>query len=91
MNYLKISVGFFLLALMLLFFKYELKKIKGVKKGDWILISCYVQIFSGIVALIIFGVVLIYNGVYNKSVGFEFLDKYDGVETSAPASRGIKK
>lgn len=80
MNYLKISCGFFLLALMLFYLNYELKKFKGVKKNDWMLISCYIPIFFGTVALIITGIVLIYSGVYNKPVGFEFLDKYD-VET----------
>jgi len=77
MNHLKISCGFFLLALMLFYLIYELKQMKENEKNDYKWISLNIPIFSGIIALIITGIVLIYSGFYNKPVGFKFLDKYD--------------
>lgn len=77
MNYLKISCGFFLLALMLFYLIYELKISKKIEKDDWMRKSNYIQIYFGIFGLIVFGIVLIYTGVRNSPVGWEFLDQYD--------------
>lgn len=77
MNELKISCGFFLLALMLFYLNYEVKQIKEEEKNDSKWISLNIPIFAGIVGLIITSMVLIYSGIYNKPVGLKWLDQYD--------------
>ena len=77
MNELKISCGFFLLALMLFYLNYELKQSKEIKKDDWMHISHYIKIYFGVFGLIITSMVLIYSGIYNKPVGLKWLDQYD--------------